>query len=178
MAIKHRKKIKEYCTPLTGGGVCLPLSNKPACAVVDASDCKKLRKHRWHEHGGYVCRTLGSGRKAKRECVHRLLLNPKDSATVVDHIDGDPMNNRRNNLRLASKQLNSANIGPLKTNKSGVKGVVKRGSRHRAYIHHNKKTIFLGSFGSKEEAGCAYDKKAKELFGEHARLNGLCVPTT
>ena len=51
---------------------------------------------------------------------------------------------------------------------------MKRGKRYRSYIHDNGKTIYLGSFTTPEKAACEYDKKAKALFGEFARLNGAC----
>lgn len=154
-------------------GVCLPLSNSTRCAVVDPQDCKELKVHRWHDHGGYACRTIGSGRYAKRQCVHRVILNaPK--GVVVDHIDGDSLNNMRSNLRLANKQQNSANVGALAGNKLGIRGVQKRGKKFRAFIHKNGKTIFLGSFKTQDKAACAYDKAATKHFGEFARLNGAC----
>ena len=174
---KHRASAVERakaCAVLPGSkGVCLPLSNSSRCTIVDKDDCQDLKKYKWHDHGGYACRSVGSGRYAKRHCIHRVLLNaPK--GVVVDHIDGDSLNNIRANLRLANKQQNSANVGALAGNKLGIRGVQKRGKKFRAFIHKNGKTIFLGSFPSQGKAACAYDKAAAKHFGEFARLNGAC----
>ena len=171
--VKRKNTRDTYYKVKDSVGVCLPLSNTTRCAMVDEDDAKKLQTFRWHEHGGYACRTIGSGRRAKRECIHRIVTDAP-SGVVVDHIDGDSLNNTKINLRVANKRQNMANTSKLKNNKSGLKGVVKRGKRYRSYIHDNGKTIYLGSFTTPEKAACEYDKKAKALFGEFARLNGAC----
>lgn len=89
----------------------------------------------------------------------------------VDHKNGRRADNRWENLREASQRQNSANM--MRTNKSGVKGVVRyRGSTRemfRANIMVNNRTIYLGSFPTIEEAAQAYRNAAEKYFGEFAR---------
>lgn len=84
----------------------------------------------------------------------------------IDHINGDPMDNRRVNLRPATRSQNLANKGPQKTNKLGVKGVCKIGNRFRPQLHVNGKIISLPMCATLEEAKRVYDDAAKKHYGE------------
>ena len=90
---------------------------------------------------------------------------------VVDHINHDPLDNHRHNLRLATRSQNAANVGPYANNTSGYKGVDFNQGKWRARITQHGKRHFLGTFDTAEEAARAYDSKALELFGEFASLN-------
>lgn len=102
-----------------------------------------------------------------------LLGLPTGDRRLVDHKNGNALDNRKENLRVATKQQNNANRGLLINNKSGYKGVSWRqlSKRWCAFISVNNKSKFLGSFKIKEEAARAYDKAAKEHYGEFAILN-------
>jgi hypothetical protein len=150
--------------------VCLPVRNKKGvCARVDAETAKWAKAMTWHVHKGYVATTLGSGSEAQRLYLHRLLV-PTDEA-VVDHKNGDRLDNRLGNLRPASTSQNGANVSRLSTNKSGFKGVVKHGRKFRAYVHKSGRTQYLGTFDTAKEAACEYDRNAKKLFGRFAKTN-------
>jgi hypothetical protein len=103
--------------------------------------------------------------------LHRLLMNP-DKHMVVDHIDGNGLNNLRNNLRVATKSQNEANARS-KTKK--FKGVYfdKRKSRKKwyAYIQKDGKMYGLKYHLTEKDAAIAYNNKAKELYGDFALLN-------
>ena len=108
---------------------------------------------------------------------HRFYL-PKGgtaSGLVVDHINHNTLDNRRKNLRLCTWAQNNQNRRPSKRkNKlSKYKGVsfYKKSKLYRALIWCNKKQYFLGYFKDETDAAKAYDKKARELFGEFAYLN-------
>jgi hypothetical protein len=90
---------------------------------------------------------------------------------LVDHRDGDPTNNRWDNLRLATRSENSANRRRNRNNKSGFKGVIwdQRHGGWLARIGKNRRTYYLGRYTTAEEAHAAYAAKARELFGEFAR---------
>ena len=154
---------------------CLRVRGADRCVKVDPDILLLASERSWHVHQGYPATTLGSGKRAYKLYLHRFVTQAK-SGTIIDHANGDPFDNRRDNLRLASKAQNTANTGPLKNNKSGSKGVVKRGSRYRAFVHKNGKTIYLGSFHTKQEAACEYDRAAKKLFGKFAKTNGGKCP--
>lgn len=89
----------------------------------------------------------------------------------IDHINGNPTDNRISNLRIANQSQNIANAKVFKTNRFGAKGVGFRKDTQRwtARIMVNYKNISLGCFGSFEEAKSAYQKAAKHYFGEFSR---------
>ena len=88
----------------------------------------------------------------------------------IDHIDGNPGNNRINNLREASHVENSWNQRMSRSNTSGFKGVSKYRSRWKARVKKDGKTYCLGTYDTPEEAHQAYCKAAAELHGDFARV--------
>lgn len=146
-------------------------------AVVDASDYEALNRHRWFAVIGntgkvYASRTkVGADGKRARNCrMHRELIDAPDGMEV-DHRDGDGLNNRRSNLRIATTAQNQFNRGRAKHNTSGFKGVYIYLGKVRAKITANKKVFQLGRFETPEAAARAYDEAAIRMHGEFARLN-------
>jgi hypothetical protein len=86
----------------------------------------------------------------------------------VDHIDGDGLNNRWNNLRAATNQQNQFNSGKSATNTSGYKGVCwdKNTKKWQAQIRINKKSKYLGQYATPEEASAAYQCVSRLYHGE------------
>lgn len=106
--------------------------------------------------------------------MHRLILLAPDT-TLVDHINGDPLDNRRENLRYATQSQQNANRHRT-FGASRFKGVYRRrdGLKWCAQCRvPGGKQRYLGSFDSEEDAARAYNAAATELFGEYARLNDL-----
>lgn len=103
--------------------------------------------------------------------LHRYIIGAK-KGEIVDHIDRDIMNNRRDNLRIVTKSLN--NYNRCSRNKLG-KGIYfdKYGDRYRACISHNNKTLKLGSFKDINKAKEAYNKKAIEIYGSDAFVHKI-----
>jgi len=87
----------------------------------------------------------------------------------IDHVDGEPSNNRLDNLRLATGSENQQNRKIASNNTSGAKGVTRYGSRFRATITKAGKTRHLGTFGTLNEAADAYKAAAEKHFKEFAR---------
>lgn len=102
--------------------------------------------------------------------MHRIILNPP-RGMFSDHIDGNPLNNQRENLRICNHNQNNFNVGIRKDNKSGFKGVRFRDNRWTSRIRINNKEYHLGSFLNKIEAAIAYNEAAIKYHGEFARLN-------
>jgi hypothetical protein len=158
--------------------------------LYDAEDEDKISKHTWnvnkdgnrdkfyvftmvpHPAGGWYHAPSGRQRRKTWLGMHRLIMNtPK--GMVTDHINGNPLDNRKENLRICTAAENKQNRAAGKNNTSGFKGVSrhKRTNSWHARIGHNKKPIHIGCFEDKEEAARAYDRKAIELHGEFAQTN-------
>lgn len=113
-------------------------------------------------------------RKSKEIKLHRLILGITNPKVIIDHINGNGLDNRKCNLRIATFSGNSANSRMYSSNKTGYRGVYLRDSgRYRACIRVNNKLIHLGSFDTKEEAAKAYNVVAKKYHGEFAVLNNI-----
>lgn len=104
----------------------------------------------------------------------RDILQVYDTKVIIDHRNGNGLDNRKTNLRVATRQQNSMNRKKVSKKTSSLyKGVcrIKRVHPWRAQITYNEVSIYIGLYKTEEEAARAYDKKATELFGEFAKLN-------
>lgn len=108
--------------------------------------------------------------------LHRLLCPEWE---YVDHADGDGLNNCRSNLRDGTEFRNNANSTTRSGNPSGFKGVYRSSSgKWVARIGVNGKQIYLGIYGTPEEAAYAYDQAAVSHFGEYAKTNAMLGQAT
>lgn len=104
--------------------------------------------------------------------LHRLILEVDDRKLMVDHINGDSLDNRRSNLRICSNAQNQWNTDKKVNSNQEVKGVRKtRYNTYEARIRVNGKRLHLGTFKTLEEARNVYNQKAKELHEEFAFIN-------
>ena len=139
---------------------------------VDDDVYEWANRYSWTAHQTRTTVSIQGSINGEYVTLSRLIMNaPPDMQ--VDHVNGDPLDNRRENLRLATNKQNSANKPKREGTSSVYKGVHwhRRDRRWRASIKHNYKSIHLGSFLDEEDAARAYDTKAIELFGEFAITN-------
>lgn len=155
----------------------IPLPNG-VVALIDDEDAGLLN-FKWHALlrsdgvGYYVLRNLPKSEHPRGSAyLHRDVLGATP-VQRVDHRDGNGLNCRRSNLRIATVAQNGMNMRLPKHNTSGYKGVRKRGIRWQAYIKLDQRQLCLGRFDSAVEAAIAYNIRASELFGEFALLNPL-----
>lgn len=145
--------------------------------IIDDKDFEWLNQNRWYlGSGGYVTRVLSRKLhpqgKQTRVFMHRVILNPP-RGYFTDHINGDKLDNRKANLRVATARQNSYNRKIGSNNKSGCKGVYYRpnyGKRKWAvYIKLPDKLKFISGHEDKQEAIEAWQKATKEYYGEFAK---------
>ncbi len=140
-------------------------------AIVDTKNYAWLSRYKWHAQRGdrgntfYACRT----HRGRSVFMHREIMKPPHGM-VVDHINGNGLDNREDNMRNCTQLQNSQN-NRRATGKSRFKGVFPRGDKWQAAVQHNGEAIYLGLFDDEVEAAKARDRKAFELAGEFAYLN-------
>ena len=151
--------------PLTQGKV----------ALVDDEDYETLARFRWRAcRNGNVYYAQRRGNKAIGEptvvYIHREILNAPNGS-LVDHRDGDGLNNIRPNLRLVTRSQNLQNSRRSKRNTSGHKGVSWNKARGKwsANIGHDSELIHLGLYSTREEAYAAYCEASAKFHGAFGR---------
>jgi AP2 domain len=154
----------------------IPLS-KGRVALVDDRDYERVRRYKWHFTGRYA-QTRTPSPERKHLLLHRFLLEAP-TGIQVDHVNGDPLDCRRNNMRLTDSRGNNRNRRPLaawngRPPSSKYKGVwyERHGLRSwRAGISVGSRRMYLGRFQSEDEAALAYNAAARRLHGEFACVN-------
>lgn len=147
-------------------------------AFVDDSDYPSVAPYKWHINKADQGRTYyarcvqcvpgGKGPLKNSFYMHRLVLGISDPKIHIDHINGDTLDNRRENLRICSRRENQGNRVVRPDSSTGYKGVFPK-TKNRWIAKVN--TSPLGFFKSPEEAARAYDAAALERWGTFARLN-------
>lgn len=145
----------------------VPLT-KGAFALVDESDWADVSRFNWHLSGDgrYAARTAPT----ETVFMHAHIAGPRP-----DHVNGNGLDNRRHNLRLASIQQNCCNKGVSSNNTSGFVGVTwsKRHKRWVSKICSRRRWFYLGSYADPIAAACAYNSAAREHFGDFAKPNRM-----
>lgn len=142
--------------------------------LVDDEDYEYLNQFKWFYNNGYACKMLPrNGKPQKATFIHKLVMN--NPSKRVDHINGDTLDNRKENLRLVTHSQNIINSKKRKNCTSKYKGVFrnKKANKWQAQIRVKQKAIHLGYFTDEVKAAKAYNKAAIKYFKEYARINKI-----
>ncbi len=148
--------------------------------LVSDNDYPTLNALKWfYTPSGYAAHSFWIPALKRCNCIllHRYILGLTDPKIECDHIDLNPLNNQRENLRIVTRAQNNYNrIAYNKPNtaiKSNYKGLhwYTRTNKWQVHITFNNKKIHIGYFTNEIDAALAYNAKALALFGEFARLN-------
>lgn len=151
----------------------LPISRGYVAKIDDIdADLAKVKWFALCEKHNYVVRR----NKERRIYLHRVVMarivgRELVKSDIVDHINGDRLDNRRSNLRLVTPSQSSQNTSKSYSNRSGYKGVTfnKKARKYLAKICVDRKHIYLGLFETPEQAHAAYCEASKKYHGEYGR---------
>jgi hypothetical protein len=142
--------------------------------LVDDDDYERLSQWKWSANGnGYAVRNERyEPKKYRKQYLHRAIMNAKPGE-IVDHINGNTLDNRKDNLRICDLRGNAQNSRGKKRMYSQYKGVSfdKRRQKWVAQISVDTKNVSLGGFTVELDAALAYNKAATEHYGEFAQIN-------
>ena len=143
-------------------------------ALIDEEDYDALIKYKWYlsksRKTSYAARDLNG----KHLLMHRMIMGEKNNS-LIDHMDGNGLNNQKTNLRYCTNSQNCMNRGKQKNNTSGYSGVMwkKRDGVYVSQITCQGEQVHIGTFKCKHEAALAYNEKAIEFHKEFACLNEI-----
>lgn len=148
--------------------------------LIDDEDYEKIKRYHWNilrteEKKGYKYFQANLKRcdgKRRKVMLHRIIMNAKTKEEIIDHKNGDTLDNRKTNLRICNKTENNRNQKTSKANVMGIKGVSFVGKKelYQARITVDKKLIHLGYYKTSREAYSAYCEASKKYHGEYGRL--------
>jgi hypothetical protein len=143
-------------------------------AIVDDEWYEYLNQFTWQARYDRTTGKYYAARQVNRRFIymHREIVNAPDDLHV-DHANGDTLDNRARNLRLATSAQNAWNRDKYKNNTTGYKGVTydKERDKFRAQITVHRKPINLGRFNDPREAALAYDWAVRQYHGPFGCTN-------
>lgn len=174
------KRVQAFCA--RKGITRIALGKSGRFTLIDAADLPLISQRKWYPkafrgtiYAGSPC-VIRKNWSLESVALHRLILGlERGNPVLAEHRNGVPLDNRRDNLRRATRSQNSANRKQQSTSRQPYKGVGRdKDSPHRpwyACVKINNRNCYLGFFASPIEAAKAYDAKAREVWGEFAHLN-------
>lgn len=143
---------------------------KDGYALIDTEDIPLVEGYKWHiTSEGYV---KTASKRNDTHFMHHLIIGKPNKGYETDHINADPLDNRKSNLRVVTRSQNEHNTRSKQGSSSQYKGVsLVRANRWKATIRMAGVKSRAKYFASEIEAAQQYNAWAEELFGVHARLN-------
>ena len=152
------------------------IQNSSKTILVDDEDFERLNKHKWYCVGNNsnhisIIRTKTFCFSTKNYPIGKEIIRTN---LTVDHVDRNPFNNQKSNLRIADRSQNAMNVAKRSSATSKYKGVrlTKKGMWEARISAYNK-TYQIGTYPTEKEAALAYNKKAEELHKEFGVLNKI-----
>lgn len=146
------------------------------CTIVDDANYELLSKYKWryHTNSRTSYAITGQYKDGTYLFMHHLILPPV-TGLVVDHINRNGLDNRRENLRYATKSQNLQNRGKTKKNTSGYKGVSWNIgiNKWHVFVKTHGTRVNVGYYKHLKEAVIAYNQAAKKYYGEFAYQNPI-----
>lgn len=172
---------QNFPPPDLEGEIWKPINNFPKYAVSNHGRIKNTRSHHilkpYPDKDGYLDAQLSRDGVAHHNRLHRLVANAfipnPDNLPIIDHLDGNTSNNHVNNLRwatLGQNMQNSHSRGRCQYKGVHISTVTLPCGTYN-YIRATIQGNHIGQYDTEEEAARAYDAKAREIFGEQARVN-------
>lgn len=145
--------------------------------LIDEENYNEISKRKWivkiskQKYESVISNYWEDGKKKSIKLAN-VILNNLNSEKIVDHKNGNTLDNRKQNLRICDSTKNSWNRGFHKNNTTGFKGVRFRIDRGNYIAVIGEKSNYLGTFSSARLAAIRYDIESIKRFGEYARTNG------
>lgn len=147
-------------------------NGSPSIALIDSEDFDLVSQYNWYTsrkaHKGHCWYYLKASTN-KSILMHRLVMGAQ-KGQIIDHINGNTFDNRKENLRFCTRSQNMCNRAKPRT-KNKYKGVQAKRGKFRSRIYRDGTPYLLGTFVDEIEAAKAYDAAAIRLHGEFALLN-------
>ena len=136
-------------------------TSKGFFALIDEEDFEKISQHRWYfNNGGYATRDTRKG-ETKHFLMHHEIVGKPPKGFVTHHINGNKLDNRKENLRFVTRQQNQFN-------RKKERGVSFMGTKWEAYICLNRKKIHLGLHETRQKALEIRKDAERRYYGEYA----------
>lgn len=158
------------------GVVEVPVGGSDRPALIDEVFAERVLRYRWrlwwNPRSGRI-NGVQATINGKSVLLHRYVMGLAGSTPAVDHINRDVLDNRHNNLRMATASQNMANTLVSRHSESGFKGVTRdrKSGLWKAQIYADKRRINVGMFHNKAAAARAYDDAARVHHGGFGRYN-------
>ena len=138
--------------------------------AVDAEDLARISLHKWHIMGnGYAGRCWRENKKVRTQYLHHFIFG---NVPQIDHVNGNRLDNRKFNLRVATYSQNQGNSRVRKRPKTSFfKGIYWNKSNQRWHVQIGSPRQYLGSYRDEVEAAKVYDTAAHRRWGQFAKLN-------
>lgn len=150
--VRHEQKNTKNIEWIVDGDITTGITNQGEKFIIDTEDLNKVKDYCWYISAKKYVTANQKDKSNKKVWLHRLVMDAHENE-IVDHIDWDKSDNRKSNLRIATKSQNNTNIKRKSNNRSGYTGVkMAKSGKYVAQITANKHRVHLGTFDTIQEA--------------------------